>query len=125
MAQYLTGVESVYINGILVTTREEVSYSLPMAIYNFAESNQGPLPNVKSWDKEVGNIAFTIIHYSGLDYISLFTQNDSFEVAINMRSGDSIIGHSCILQEIPQNTAIAGSSEVRFRTMNIEADLNL
>lgn len=121
--QYLTGVESVYINSTLVPTREEVTYSAPMVINNFAESNQGPLGGVLTWLKEPGRIELTLVHYTGLDYMSLFSDNSVFEVTVNMRSGDSIVGHNCILAEIPQQSAVAGTTEVRFRTMNLVTDL--
>lgn len=120
--QFLQGVSSVYINDIMMQTNEDVQVSVPSVLYDFAESNNGPLANVLKWNKEQGAVKMTILHYSGLDYTGLFTDNDMFNVVINMRSGDSYVASNCVLTELPNHSALNGTSEISFRTMDIKFD---
>lgn len=120
--QFLQGVESAYINSIMTPTTEEVSYTVPQTLYDFAESNQGPLADVLKWNKEAGTINMTIVHNTTYDYVELFTDNAYFEVVINMRSGDTLVGHNCILAEPPNHSSVAATTELRFKSMNIELD---
>ena len=120
--QFLQGVSSVYINDIMMQTNEDVQVSVSNVLYDFAESNNGPLANVLKWNKEAGTVRMTILHYTGLDYTGLFTDNDLFNVVINMRSGDSYVASNCILAEIPNHSALNGTSEISFKTMDIKFD---
>ena len=117
--QYLSGVVSAYINGVMVPTAEEVTIKSPRELYKYAESNSGPQSNILTWSKEQGNIALTFLHYSGLDYQDLFSES-LYEVVINLRSGDQYVGHNCILAELPSDTGVAATTEVQFNTMSIE-----
>ncbi|MBS1015401.1 phage tail tube protein [Acetobacter persici] len=122
-SQFLQGVESAYINGIAVPTTEEVTYTVPQTLYDYAESNQGPLEDVLKWNKEAGTINMTIVHTKGMSYVDMFKDNNFFEVVVNSRSGDTLIGHNCILTENPNHSSVAATTEVRFKSMNVELDL--
>lgn len=39
-----------------------------------------------------------------------------------MRSGDSYVASNCILAEIPNHSALNGTSEISFKTMDIKFD---
>lgn len=117
--QFLQGVESAYINGVMVVTTEEVSYTVPQELYDFAESNQGPLDDVLKWNKEAGGVGLTLVHTAGLDYVDMFADVSSFTVVINLRCGDSLVSTKGILAELPNHSAVAGTTEVRFKSMNV------
>lgn len=121
--QFLQGVQTVYINGILVPTTEEISYTLPTELYKYAESNQGPLGGVLTWSKEAGTLGMTFLHYSGLSYVSMFNDTNFFEISILFRSGDLFSIHNAILNEKPNFTVVAGSTEVQFSSLDMELTL--
>lgn len=121
--QFLQGVETVYINGILVPTTEEISYTLPTELYKYAESNQGPLGGVLVWSKEPGTLGLSFLHYSGLSYVDMFNDIQFFEISIYFRSGDLLSVHNAILNEKPNFAVIAGSTEASFSSLNMELTL--
>lgn len=121
--QFLTGVQTVYINGVLVPTTEEVTYSFPTELKRYAESNQGPLGGVLNWSKEPGSLQITYLHYAGLNYVAMFDE-DYYEVSILFRSGDLLTLNNAILAEKPSQTAIAGQTEVQFSCLDMEMTLS-
>lgn len=122
--QFLQGILTVYINSTMVITSEEAPYTLPQVLYNYAESNSGPLENVLSWNKEAGSLTLTMVNYSGLDYIGLFQDNEYFNISVSLRSGDSLILTNALLAETPNHNSVAGTTEVRFRCMNMNYTIN-
>lgn len=121
--QYIQGVQNIYINETMCISSESVTVKEPVTLYQFAESNSGPLANVKKWTKEPGTLGVTLVFYSGFDYNGIFSDNEVFEVTVNLRSGDTITAHSCILAEAPNYDLQNGTVEVSFQTMNMDMDL--
>lgn len=121
--QYIQGVQNVYINQTMCISAEGVTVKMPIILYQFAESNSGPLANVKKWTKEAGSLGITLVNYAGFDYSGILNDSDVFEVTVNLRSGDTITLHSGILAEAPNYDLQNGTVEVSFESMNIDMDL--
>ncbi|GBR17465.1 hypothetical protein [Gluconobacter frateurii] len=122
--QYIQGVQNVYINQTMCISTESVTVKMPVTLYAFAESNAGPVANVKKWNREPGSLGVTLVSYAGFDYDSLLNDNDVFEVTVTLRSGDTITLHSGILAEAPNYDLLNGTVEVSFSSLNIDMDLS-
>lgn len=118
--QFLQGAESAYINTIYYPTAEDVNYKAPFESHIPAESNQGPLANVKSWNKEAGTLSLTILHYSGCDYVGNFSNPDGYNITLNGRSGNSIVAKGCWLLEPPSHSQTKGTTELSFGMLSME-----
>jgi hypothetical protein len=118
--QFLKGASSAYIDTVYYPTAESVSYKAPFESNIPAESNQGPLANVVTWNKEAGTINLTILHYRGCDYVGNFSNPGGYNITLNGRSGNSIIAKGCWLVEAPQHDQVNGTTELSFGTLSMQ-----
>ncbi|MBF0892726.1 hypothetical protein HKD28_15140 [Gluconobacter sp. LMG 1744] len=118
--QFLKGALSAYINTIYYPTAEDVTYKAPFESNIPTESNQGPLVQVVTWNKEAGTINVTVLHYSGCDYVGNFSAPAGYDITLNGRSGNSIVAKGCWLTEAPNHNQVQGTTELVFGTMSME-----
>ena len=117
--QFVAGALSAYVNTIYYPTAEDVAFKMPYTSNTPAESNQGPLSAVVTWNKETGTLNFTILHYSGCDFVNNFASPAGYNITLNGRAGDQLVAKDAYLTEAPNHNQQSGQTELAFGCLNM------